>query len=75
MGGEPPDYVKACRAAAASAFFPTVATLSSLFQDVLSLLQLGLVRMFLSEGGCGEMEGGVSSDSGKVELLSSEKRR
>lgn len=37
-GSEPPDCVKACRAAAALALSPTVADLSSLFWDVLCLL-------------------------------------
>ena len=61
-GGEPPDCVKYRRAAVASALAPTVAALSSLLRDVLRLLQLGLVRTFLSEGECGDVTGGVRPD-------------
>ena len=52
-GGKPPDCIKARILAAALAVAPTVAALSLLLWDVLCLLQLGMVRTFLSEGGAG----------------------
>ena len=52
-GGKPPDCVKVHILAAALAVAPTVAALSLLLWDVLRLLQLGMVRTFLSEGGAG----------------------
>ena len=58
-----------------SALALTVAALSSLFRDVLRLLQLGMVRTFLSEGESRDVSGGVSPDSGTGVLLSSEERR
>ena len=69
-GGEPPDYTKARRAAAKSALVPTVSALSSMFRDVLRLLQLGLVHTFLLEGKCRDVEGIVSLDYGMGVLLS-----
>ena len=42
-GGEPPDCVKSLRAAVALTLAPTFSALSSLFWDVLRLLQSGLV--------------------------------
>ena len=74
-GGEPPNCVKARRAAAASAIAPTVAALSSLFRDVLRLLRSGLMRTFLLEGECGDVAGGVRPDSGTGVLLSAEETR
>ena len=50
-GSELSECVEACRAAATSSLAPTVAALYFLFRDVLCLLQSGLVRTFLSEGG------------------------
>ena len=74
-GGKPPDCVKSRRAAATSALAPTVSNLSSLFWDILPLLQLGLVHTFLSEGECGDVAGGVRPDSGIGGLISAEDRR
>ena len=50
----------------------TVAALSSIFRYVLHLLQLGLVHTFLSEGGCGDVAGGVRPDSGTGILIYAE---
>ena len=74
-GGEPLDCVEARRAGAASALAPTVAALSSLSRDVLRLLRSGLVCTFLSEGECGDVAGGVRTDSGTVVLLSAKETR
>ena len=74
-GGKPPDCVKARRAAAALALSLKVAALSSLFRDVLRLLQSGLVRMFLSDGGCRDVANGVMPYSGTGILLYAKKRR
>ena len=65
---------KTRRAATASALAPTVAALSSLFRDLLHLLRSGMVRMFLSEGECGDVAGGVRPDSGTGVLLYAEER-
>ena len=69
-GGKPPDCVKARRAAATSSLSRTVAALSLLFRDVLRLLQSGLVRTFLSEGGCGDVAGDMRPEYGTGVLIS-----
>ena len=74
-GGDPPDCTKTRRAASVSALAVTVADLSLLFQDVLRLLQLGLLRTLLLEGGCGDVTGGVRLESRTGVLLSAEERR
>ena len=74
-GGELSDCVEAPRAAAASALALTVSSLSLLFLDVLRLLQSVLDNTFLSEGGCGDVAGGVRPDSRTGVLLFSEERR
>ena len=74
-GGKPLDCVEARRAATTSALGPTVSDLSSLFRDVLRLLRLGMVCMFISEGECGDVAGGVRPDSRTSVLLSAEETR
>ena len=74
-GGDPPDSVEACRAAAASAIALTVSVLYFLFRDVLCLFQSGLVCTFLLEGECRDVAGGVRLESGTGILLSAEERR
>ena len=69
-GGEPTEYVEARRASDASA----LAVLSSLFRDVLRLLQSGMVRTFLSEGEWRDVAGGVRPDSRTGVLLSAKDR-
>ena len=73
--GDPPDCVKARRAAAASALAPTFAVLSLLFRDVLRLLRSGLVCTFLSEGECRDMAGSMRPESRTGVLLSDEEKR
>ena len=54
---------------------PTFAALSSLFRDVLRLLQSGLVRTLLSEGECRDVAGGVRPESRMGVLISAEESR
>ena len=61
--------------AAALGLTLTVAALSSLYRDILRLLRSGMVRTFLSEGGCRDVAGGVSPDSRTGVLVSAEKGR
>ena len=74
-GGELPDCVKSRRAAVVLALAPTVADLSSLFQDFLRLLQSGLVRTFLSEGECRDVASGTRPESRTCILIYAKERR